>query len=139
MMAALIFAVACGGNSKTNNDTEEQTATTREERIDEITADAKEAFRNGSETVSDIAVEAGEALGEGAEEVGQRTKASITRGEDFYNKAKVKVVEAADVVSKKSVEFGAVALEKGAEVMEKGAEVMEKGSEALREVRQNME
>lgn len=132
LMAAMIFAVACGGNSRTNNNTEEQTATTREERIDEITADAKDAFRNSTEAVSDV-----------AEEVGQHAKASLTKGEKLYNKAKVeiaeaaeatkvKVVEAADVVSKKSVEFGAVALEKG-------AEAMEKGSEALREVRQNME
>ena len=60
-MAVLILAAACGGNSTTNKEVEEQTPT-RDERIDEITANAKEAFRSGSEVVSEFAVEAGEAF-----------------------------------------------------------------------------
>lgn len=159
MMAALLFA-ACGGNAtndETDNTTDKEAA--RNERIDELTANAKEAFHSGSEAVSEFAKDAEVVLSKSAEEVGQRTKASITNGEIIYNKAKAKVdkvkemeaykiteakvieatevakervVEAADVVSKKSVELGATALEKG-------AEAMEAGSEALREVRENME
>ena len=126
MMAALLFAVACGGNNTANSDD-------HAERIDEITANAKEGFNRGADKVGEIAKEVDRAIIDGAEQVEQRAKASMERNEEHFEKVKIEVKSAANTVKEKSLEIGSELVVKGAEA------VGDASDEVVRRVRKSVD
>lgn len=138
--AATLLAVACGG-ANNNTPAESEPATTNDnkyhtERIDEITANAKENFNRGADKVGEIAKEVDKSICDGTEEMSQRAKASMERGEELYDKVKVEVKNAADNVKEKSVELGTELVVKSAEAYDKAVET---GSKTIQRVKENLE
>ena len=138
--AATLLAVACGG-ANNNTPTESEPATTNDnkyhaERIDEITANAKENFNRGADKGGEFAKEVDKSISDGAKEVSQRAKASMERGGELYDKVKVEVKNAADNVKDKSVELGTELVVKSAEAYDKAVEA---GSKTIQRVKDNLE
>lgn len=121
---AMLFAVACGGN--TNAENKEKT----DDSVDRFNQEAQEAIEAGKVVVSEFAEEAGAVISERAEEVSQRAKASLEQGEEIYNKTKMEVKAAADAFVDKSLEVGSDLMDRGAEALESGSEALQRAREA---------